>query len=816
MLQVFQNLGRIFQRTGRNQEALDVWSQLESMFPGDTGVQEQIAAILAEEGADQAALERYSALAASLTDHFRKIEMSIRAAQLEAKLGNSKKALADFEKLLGVVNPDSWLYRDIRGRIEEVFWASDDFDGLVKYYTGWTENHPDDVDAMMRTARVLSIQKRTPEALVWFRKAIERAPSNVEIRRALVEMLVAENDFAQASTEMEKLVGLEPSNPDAIVRWGELVMSDETKPAADRKTTAAGIWNRLLESRANDPVTVARVADLLRGADLGDQAIEHYRKAISLAENEPQYREYFGEYLFQTGRKDEAVATWEELAGGERRTLENLVRLSEVFSTFNYPERAVETIAEACSMKPDFGHRMRYAELLGEATKYDDALAQLDLAGTLADDQQERELVVSQRIKTCQSSGTLVQRIDEIKDAVAGDLKTNAMSWRLLALLHEANRQFQPACNAIERATSLSPDDITIWETAAGLYERTGRFGEASQAYRKLSTLDRRFLTNYLTQNATLKMRLGNVAEALAAGEELLAAASGNSENYRFFADLCSQAGQTEKGLDVLRSNLRSNPNDSDSIIYLAKKLADEFQTDEAIELYWRAFNRGNDVESRVPVIEQLTELYLRTNRFDSLLDRLTVISREANKTRDGLLWIASAHQAAGDLGMARQLLEQLVREDSRDTKLLEQLVALSKSEYDFATAVEYQKRLVAISPTPEAEYALAGMLMETGEIDQAEGLWMKLSQRSQKSVSVIDTLNTLVNKGQMESAEKLADQALQKEPENWELYVPALAIYIRNDHIEKAQTVAARAMAMNIDRAKPTEAIRKSMERYA
>lgn len=61
MLQIFKELGRIYQRTGRNKEALSVWEDLEAKFPGDLGVQEQIASILAEE----AALERYTKLAAS-------------------------------------------------------------------------------------------------------------------------------------------------------------------------------------------------------------------------------------------------------------------------------------------------------------------------------------------------------------------------------------------------------------------------------------------------------------------------------------------------------------------------------------------------------------------------------------------------------------------------------------------------------------------------------------------------------------------------------------------------------------------------------
>ncbi|MFO7908069.1 MAG: tetratricopeptide repeat protein [Pirellulaceae bacterium] len=815
LLNIFQDLGRIYQRTGRNERALEVWAELEELFPNDTGVREQIAAILAEEGATEAALERYQALAESVQDRFRQVEMAIRAAQLKAKLGRTEEALEDFESQLAVVNPDSWLYRDIRGRIEEVFWASSDFDGLVDYYREWTEEHPDDIDAMLRTARVLSNQKRTPEALEWFRQAIERAPSATEARGALVDALETDRRYGEAAEAMEQLVELEPRNPDYLVRWGRLVMADEDRPKAERQREAREIWSRMLETRADDPVTVSRLADLLRGAELEEAAIDRYRQAIKLADDDPQYREYLGEYLHQLSRQDEAVAVWEELASGERRTRENLVRLSEVFNTFGYDEQALERIAEACEMDPGFGERARYAELLREAEQYDAALEQLDLAEPLADDTELMDLLTSERIKNYQAAGTLGECIAELEAAVDGEAHQDAVAWRKLALFREADRKFQAAREAIEQATELAAEDAMMWETAAGLYERTGRLGEAVTAYRKLATMDRRFLSNHLKQIAALEMRLGNADAALEAGDELLAAAPGNSENYRFYADLCTQAGRVEQGLDALRRNVRANPNDRDALDFLASRLADEFKTDEAIELYWRSFELANSVDAKLPTVESLTELYLRTNRFDQLLERLELISREENRPRDGTLWLATAHRAAGDLGMARDMLEELVREDSRDTNLLDQLVNLSKSEADYQAAVDYQRRLVSISPSPQREYQLAQLLLEIGELDQAEALWMKTTSGRGGAGDLAATITQLVGKDQFETAIELSQRGLQRDPEDWELMVVAIHAYVFNDQLEEAKQLADRLASLPIDPSEPSQATRQAMQRY-
>ena len=51
LLEMFQALGRVHQRTARSDKALDVWNRLEQQFPNDERVQEQIATTLLDEEA---------------------------------------------------------------------------------------------------------------------------------------------------------------------------------------------------------------------------------------------------------------------------------------------------------------------------------------------------------------------------------------------------------------------------------------------------------------------------------------------------------------------------------------------------------------------------------------------------------------------------------------------------------------------------------------------------------------------------------------------------------------------------------------------
>ncbi len=261
-------MGRVYQRTQKTDQALAVWGRLEALFPDDARVQEQIASALAEEDQPAQALPRYEALAKKVTDPFRQVQLAMKAAELKVRLGRGEEALKDFEGMLAKLRPDSWLYKEVRRKIEEVFLRNDDQAGLVAYYERWTRKETEDIDAMVRLGRTLAGMGRVAEAQVWYEKAIKLAPARRELRLALIAQLAQDQKYADAAAQYEAMDRSDPNNPDTLRDWGALVLRDASKPQADRKAAAASIWRRLLDARPNDPVTTAQVADLLRQAEL--------------------------------------------------------------------------------------------------------------------------------------------------------------------------------------------------------------------------------------------------------------------------------------------------------------------------------------------------------------------------------------------------------------------------------------------------------------------------------------------------------------------------------------------------------------------
>src|SRR5262249_30327316 len=242
------------------------------------------------------------------------------------------------------------------------------------------------------------------------------AHSRRDLRLALISQLIQEQKFAEAAKEYQALDQAEPNNPDTLRDWGTLVLRDTTKTGPERKAGAALVWRKMLDAKPNDPVTTAQVADLLRQAELTDDALALYRKAAELAPSNPQYNEYIGEYLHNLKRPEEAKAAWAKITEAPNRNSKTLARLSEVLAGFGYLKDAPPPLTEAVSLEPDsFDLRLKLASLDHRLEKYDDAETQLASAQKLAEKDEEKDAVLEARVKNDLAANRIGQRIEALR-----------------------------------------------------------------------------------------------------------------------------------------------------------------------------------------------------------------------------------------------------------------------------------------------------------------------------------------------------------------------------------------------------------------
>ena len=255
-----------------------------------------------------------------MKDRGKQLAFRMAAADIRARLGQTEAALNEFESLLRQLNPDHGIYREVRRRIEAIYLRTEDRAGLATYYEAWLVKHPDDSDAIMRVAQTYAAFGRDESASTWLERGVKLAPSRKERRRALIDRLLEARQVSEALAHCEQLDRDEPNNSDTLRDWGRAILKDSSRDGTARRQAAAAVWRKRSEARPKNALVASQVGDSLRQGEMIDEAIDQYRRAITLAPEATQYREYLGEYFHSLKRSDDALATWRPIAEGDQRT----------------------------------------------------------------------------------------------------------------------------------------------------------------------------------------------------------------------------------------------------------------------------------------------------------------------------------------------------------------------------------------------------------------------------------------------------------------------------------------------------------------
>lgn len=805
ILATLQTLGRVYERFGDQEKSAQVWNKLEELFPGDKEILVRIAETLEEEGKFDEAFKRYQRLAdMSKANKFARVQYVLAASDIKIRLGDKQGAIDDFEKLLEELSGESWLAQSIRDRVERIFVRQADYAGLAGYYQKRLQKHPNELETVRRLAVALVRLSRTEEAAKLLSDALEKAPSNIPLRLALIDLLVADKKFDEVDKQYAKINEQEPNNPDFVSQWGLAVMEDTTVDETQRKTAATKIWNRLVVAKPNDPSTVVMIAELMNQAKIFDEAEKLYKKAIELRPVDSTYKEYLGYFYHHQDRKDEAVKTLWQIARGDRRTAANLSQLGGIFKSLGYADEAIAAMQAAVELAPDdFELRMQFGDLLFSNEKNDEA---------------EKEFLAAEKLVPAisEESGRFIQaftkllqstlRLNDASESLQKELQaespgnqndqgerpeTKAAKYWRRAVYETALGRMSTATDAIESAMQLAPKFNVLLEAAANIYDKGNDQVKAAEIYEKLAASDPQRRVDYLKRLANIQRELGEMDQAIETARLVMATGSGNAANSRFYADMLLGIGRKKDGIEALRRAVRLDPTDTTTLSALAEVLFDSGQNDvaladEALEILWRIFDRTEDLSGKIALVGRMSNYYQQAQRFDQLIERLRKNSSDPASRRETAYCLAQAYVSVSDYETARQTLEMLLlggaedgenkvsRTSSDDTLLLSQLSNISELQGDVSTAIRYQEMLCdQLQSGPQAgreNERLLSLYQQEGDKDKAINHLLNYFVAKGKLHEQVKAIDDLLTRSDYASAEKILNQIEPKNPGNWEL----------------------------------------------
>ena len=778
MRAVLQALALAYSRFGDPQKSLEMWNQLAGHFPNDPDILVQVAESMEFDGKLDEALKQYRRLITLTDDNFERIRLSFAAIDLMLRLGDNESALRDLDALLGYVNTDSYLADAVRDRIDRIFERGRDQNRHIEFYQKRFAQEPNDTASLLRLVRIFQQADRSTEAETLLLSTIKVSPSNIPLRLALIDLLVARRDINAAIEQFQAIDRFAPMQTDHLIRWGTLVLQNSGGTETVRRTEAAKIWNRIAENLPNDPVAAVLVADLFDRNKFSVEAERLYQRAVALRPNEFSYQENLATFYHHQRQKDKVLET---LRSKDR------AEVGRVLLALGYVVEASHTLREAVQTDPqNWMVQYRYLEslLLQNTPESGQSIRELfaNAERQIVNDEQYA-LFLQQEVQLLRS----VQRIVEAVRIVQSTVETSSSVRSLwhLAVLHQSEANYLAAVAAMEKGLELArlsgaggqDGVIPLLRLAAELYEQSGDTSKAIALYQTLVQADPARSGNHWQQIITLQIQRGELSQALESTRNLLGRGTENADRLRFVADLLLSVNRRDEAIGLLRQALVHEPGNTDVLRVLAQTLADSEQHEEAIELFWRLYERLEHFPAKLSVIEILATEYNRLGRDEDLVERVQLLSRNPDRRRESMQALVRVLMIQEDYEESQSVLEDLLDfpEDSQAAAeftslwVLRELVSLAERQDDFATAARFQEMLAQKSSDPKEEQHLFFLYDKLGDTARTRKLFFAQVLRQEKLESRLELIDTMIRRGQHDIVSQVLDFLDIHEPPQWQ-----------------------------------------------
>ncbi len=736
---IYKLLGKAYFYRNRPQKAVESWKRIAEIEPENLFARMELAELFKEQELYQEAIEQLQAVIRLKPDDPYRVCISLREiGEIYERMGQREKAIEVYERAISKTAPGNWLRRDLQRRIISIYKGKGDMEGLVGYYRRKLERAGGkDVETLRLLADAYAEWGRGDEAIRSYKKALELAPSDTQIRTALISALKDAGRLEEAIAEYDRLIEAQPNEPDLYREKGALLLK------LGRKEEAVRAWQEIVRRDPNDPGAHLMLAEICRGHGLKEEAIAEYERAIKLSPQNVDYIEYLGDYHLKLGDREKALETWRRMCEGERETAENCMRLSEILRSNGFKDESLAYARRAVELSPrSFNHRMDLADMLAEDGRYDEALRHLEAAFKMAPNDHFRDQVQDRMLEIYVDQGIAEEKIKEMEG------RRDAEAMKLLAKLYYKLNNTTLAMRNLERYIKLVPDDISALRWLGELYGSLGEMEDSVRVFKRLIELDPNNSREYYMSLAQLYAQFGRFDEARAAASSAISAAPRNPEVYSLMAEMARRMNQTDAAVEYLKKAIRLEPSSVELHEKLASLYMDMGRYRPAAEHYWRCFELSDTPKDKLRFVKSLYDAYFQLDRRDELVERLERL-KGIGKDIAPYLAVAEVYKLDQDMKSAFDELRRALEVQPQNIELLRQLVELSSEIGDPKLAAEYQRRLTTLEPSESNYRRLGDLLFDAGEEDEARQIWRELLKRKRrKPESDLALAKVLIRRG--------------------------------------------------------------------
>lgn len=560
-------------------------------------------------------------------DPARKIEVIARIGAAREGKGEDDLAIAEYKRAIKAAPKGYWIITELTQRIVDIYRRKQKLPDLIKEFEDTWPAASRGHFEWDTLARLYEETGSADGAIEAYKKAVAKAPWELDTQRRLIQMLETSGRDDEALTQYEAVVKAAPGE----ARF-QIDLADRYWRRGKVDKAMAQI-KRLESSFGHDAGVQTAIADMYMRWGKDDLALAAFERLVKMEPDEPSHLVTLGDQYFTRGDKAKAKTIWARLAS--KGTAGGYAELGQTLADHGETTEALAALVKAVTLEPgNPDHYKKRAALYETLRRFSDAVA-------------DWQKVIKLLVDKAAAAGKPVDR-SQRRDAQR----------RLVQVAVRDQRQEAQLRTVWIRDFSKTPPDIDAGLMLSTFYAKKNLPTERQAVLVKLRGLvpdDQDVLTDLVKTYRDQRKYDDAVALLL---ELIKLAPSREREVYSQIAEIKTEARQDAEAIEWSQKALAKSPSDPGAYERLAERYAEMQRTSDAIAAY-----------------EKVCQLDARNTKARFALAQLYEQTSQPLRAAD--LYRAILRTSTDDEAVARAGREGIDLEEATDTLGgLEQVVA--------------------------------------------------------------------------------------------------------------------------------------------
>lgn len=330
----------IYLRTGQPAKAMNTLQPVLGKIDNDANML-QLAGEVYVQNNDVQKAEAYFAKAAALDPKDAKKRTSL--AMTHMLKGNSESAFSELEE---IASRDSGTTADLALITSHL--RRNELDKALNAIAALEKKQPDDPLVYNLRGRTLLAKQDIAGARKSYEKALSVSPTYFPAAASLAILDLADKKPEEARKRFEAVLAADPKNIQALVALAELRAKTGGTPEE-----VATLIGKAVSANPTEPGPRLLLVDLyLRNKDV-KKALSAAQDAVTALPDKPELLDALGRVQQTAGDFNQAISTYNKLAGLQPKSPQPYLRLAEVHVAAKNKDAAVQSLRKGLEIKPD-------------------------------------------------------------------------------------------------------------------------------------------------------------------------------------------------------------------------------------------------------------------------------------------------------------------------------------------------------------------------------------------------------------------------------------------------------------------------------